>query len=241
MKRLAVWVSGSLLALTAVATTQAPPSAVAITSEPHHHLVFASRKVRIFDVLVPPHGSTLWHRHDYDYFFVVLNQSRVRVERPGQPPQELNLPAGAVRVAGGGFVHALENEADTPFHNVTVELLDPHTLDGRCGCTATEGLAAALCGCAGASLPAPPWTARLGQLELASVVLDPGGHYEFNRNAGTRFLIALTRLAIRDIQLTSERQSRIRLSEGHFHWLSPGPHRIENESSTPTRFLSVAF
>lgn len=241
MRSLTLWLSGTLLALTAVATTQSPPAAVPITSEPHHRLVFASRTVRIFDVVVPPHASTLWHRHDYDYFFVVLNHSRVRVEQPGQPPKDLDLPAGAVRVAGGGFVHALQNEDDTAFHNVTVELLDPHTLAGRCGCTAAEGLTAALCGCPGASLPAPPWTARIGQLELASVVLDPEGHYEPSRNARTRFLIALTRLTLRDIQLASGRQSRIRLSEGHFHWLSPGPHRIENASSTPARFLSVAF
>src|SRR6266496_586448 len=47
-------------------------SEVEITAEPHHRLALENQYVRVFKVDVPPHESTLMHRHRHDYIFVTF-------------------------------------------------------------------------------------------------------------------------------------------------------------------------
>lgn len=231
------WLTAGILL--SASPLQPAPSAVPITAEPHHHLVFANARVRIFDVVVGPGQSTLPHRHDYDYFFVVLGNSLVSVRTSDQTTHPLSLPDGAVRFTPGGFTHTLTNDSTHPFHNITVELLDPRITAGACSCA--QPVVATLCGCPDAPPLGPSWQARLGHLELASVVLEPAETYVVSRAAGTRFLIALSPLAIRDTVSSRSRPTLIRLPAGHFHWLAPGTHQIENVSDHPVRFLGVSF
>ena len=110
------WVS-LLLALFAQTTAE-----VAITAEPHHHLVFANDQVRVFSVEVPPHSATLMHRHAHDYFYVTLGPADISNEVAGQPAAELKLSDGEVRFSPGPFAHLVRTSTQ-PFRNVTVELL----------------------------------------------------------------------------------------------------------------------
>jgi quercetin dioxygenase-like cupin family protein len=98
---------------------------VEITSEPSHHLVFQNEYVRVFDVTVAPHATTLVHKHNYDYLFVTLGDSDVVSVRPGEKPVALRLKDGEVRFTPGNFAHAAINQSDRPFHNITIELLKP--------------------------------------------------------------------------------------------------------------------
>src|SRR5882672_6637048 len=113
-----------LVFLVTAALAQQPQS-VEITSEPSHHLVFQNEYVRVFDVTVAPKASTLVHRHNSDYLFVTLGDSDVVSARVGEKPAALHLKDGEVRFTPGNFAHAAINESDRPFHNITIELLQP--------------------------------------------------------------------------------------------------------------------
>ena len=115
-----------LLFLATAALAQHQQS-VEITSEPSHHLVFQNEYVRVFDVTVAPHATTLVHKHNYDYLFVTLGDSDVVSVRPGEKPVALKLKDGEVRFTPGNFAHAAINQSDRPFHNITIELLKPST------------------------------------------------------------------------------------------------------------------
>ncbi|MBZ5493280.1 MAG: hypothetical protein LAO76_20370 [Acidobacteriia bacterium] len=113
-----------LLFLASAALAQHQQS-VEITSEPSHHLVFQNEYVRVFDVTVAPHATTLVHKHNYDYLFVTLGDSDVVSVRPGEKPVALKLKDGEVRFTPGNFAHAAINQSESPFHNITIELLKP--------------------------------------------------------------------------------------------------------------------
>jgi len=124
MKRLLLAV---LLALfVAVASADTPE--VEITSEPSHHLAIENESVRVFKVEVAPHTSTLMHRHRHDYLFVTIGDADVSNEPAGKPAAELKLADGETRFTPGNFAHIARNLADTPFRNVTIEILQDEKL-----------------------------------------------------------------------------------------------------------------
>src|SRR5579859_2508373 len=118
-----------LLATAALAQQQ---QTVEITAEPSHHQVLENEYVRVFNVTVAPKASTLIHRHNYDYLFVTLGDSDVVSIRPGEKPVALQLKDAEVRFTPGHFAHAAINNADRPFHNITIELLKPSTNVKEC-------------------------------------------------------------------------------------------------------------
>lgn len=101
---------------------------VEITAEPSHHLAFENESVRVFKVEVAPHASTLMHRHNHDYIFVALGDAHVENAVSGKPPVELKLADGEARFTAGNFAHVAKNLSDTPFRNVTIELLQDEKL-----------------------------------------------------------------------------------------------------------------
>ncbi len=104
---------------------QEKPAIVAIDHEPMHRLVLENDYVRVFDVTVPPGQETKYHRHDRDYIFVTLGDTDVESTRIGETPVTLKLKDGEVRFTKGGFAHKARDLADTPFHNITIELKKP--------------------------------------------------------------------------------------------------------------------
>ena len=93
--------------------------------EPHHHLKIEKEYVRVYYVEVPPHESTLLHQHDHDYIYVSLGPSDVVNAIVNKPEIHLQLKDGETHFTRGGFAHVARNLADTPFRNVTIELLKP--------------------------------------------------------------------------------------------------------------------
>lgn len=124
LRRQAILFSFSLLLAAAVLFARTA-DVVPIDHEPAHHQVLDNESLRLFDVTVAPHASTLMHRHDRDYIFITLGDSEVSNERMNEQPVRLVLKDGEVRFVPGGFSHVAKNLADTPFHNLTIELKDP--------------------------------------------------------------------------------------------------------------------
>lgn len=116
-----------LLAVFVVAASADAPE-VEITSEPSHHLAIENESVRVFKVEVAPHTSTLMHRHRHDYLFVAIGDAHVSNEVAGKPAVELKLADGETRFTPGNFAHIARNLADTPFRNVTIEILQDEKL-----------------------------------------------------------------------------------------------------------------
>ena len=113
-----------LVGLLSVVTLAAvPPPAVPVQNEPMHRLKLENEYVRVFDVLVPPEAQTLFHVHAHDYIFVTLGAARVRSELTDGSSTDLDLKDGEVRFTRAPLTHRAINLAQTPFRNITVEIL----------------------------------------------------------------------------------------------------------------------
>lgn len=96
-----------------------------VPGEPHHHLRIENEYVRVYYVEAPPHEATLLHQHDHDYIYVSLGAADVVNTIVDKPEIHLQLKDGETHFTRGGFAHVVRNLADTPFRNVTIELLKP--------------------------------------------------------------------------------------------------------------------
>jgi len=114
-------------------TSNAPRAAdaieapVALTSEPSHHLILTTDRVRIFRVEVPPHGSTLMHQHDRDYVWIALGDVDILNAVAGGAVTRVTVPDAGLVFARGGFAHVARNQSAAPFRNLTIEFLKPQT------------------------------------------------------------------------------------------------------------------
>ena len=110
------------LAVAATAAAQKAQEKVPITSEPHHHLVYTSDRLRVFRVEVPAHGATLMHEHPVDYFWISVGPAELANAVEGKPEVRSSAADGSVHFTRGGFSHIARVEGATPFRNVTLEL-----------------------------------------------------------------------------------------------------------------------
>ena len=110
---------------TAANAADAAKRTVPITEEPHHHLIFANDYVRVFRVEILSPDSTLLHRHDFPYAYVSIGKAEFTNKVEGKPEVRVKLSDGQLGYSKGGFSHQVRTENDTPFYNVTVELLHP--------------------------------------------------------------------------------------------------------------------
>src|SRR5580704_4637523 len=96
-----LFLAGSLIALPlarvvanrAPIQNPAPPqvSSVPISEEHHHHLVLANSFMQAYEVEVPPHDSTLLHRHDQDYVYIVFGDADITNAVENKKPLNAHL------------------------------------------------------------------------------------------------------------------------------------------------------
>lgn len=96
-----------------------------LASEPHHHLSFHNQYVNVYQVQVAAHESVLLHRHLFDAVSLMLDDAEVTVHAPGKPDVHRTLFAGQIRLQPREYVHSTTVEGNTPYRNITVELLLP--------------------------------------------------------------------------------------------------------------------
>jgi hypothetical protein len=107
---------------TAPASAKAP---VAIKEEPHHHLIMENSYVRVFRVEIISPDATPLYRHDFPYVYMSIGKAEFTKAVEGQPEKHMALGNGQLGYSKGGFAQVIRAENDTPFYNVTVELLHP--------------------------------------------------------------------------------------------------------------------
>jgi len=216
------------------ADTAAP--AVELTAEPSHHLVLENDRVRVFKVEVAPHSSTLVHRHRHDYLFVTLGDAHVSNEVVGKAPADLQLTDGKTGFTPGNFAHAAKNLVDTPFRNVTVELLQDEKLRD-------------------APSPWPPEAEGNRELpgvrikvlflhdgaRVSEIEVQPGATVPRHHHDGPHLVVAVSDLDLRsDIEGKGPVSST--LKAGDVKWV-PGDysHTLTNTGKSPARMVTVEF
>jgi hypothetical protein len=98
-------------------------SPVELQNEPHHHLKFENKYVRVWDTLIPAHEATLWHVHSHNNVVLTLGDANVRVETVGADPAESQPKLGDVGFRKAPYTHRTMSVGETPFHNMAIEIL----------------------------------------------------------------------------------------------------------------------
>lgn len=218
---------------------------VNLDNEPHHHFAMQNDKVRIFKVSVAPHTSTLVHQHDRDYVFVSLGKSDISNEVVGKAPVEVKLKDGQANFTKGGFAHLAKNLADTPFRNVTVELMQPaqgevkHCDENSQACEIARDnpcVVAGIVDCA-----TTHWVVDAENFRMTETRIPPSLKLPKQAHASNYLLIAITDLDLRDPAYGANRK-QLSLKEGDAVWM-PSTKEAEwkNSGKTTARFLTVEF
>lgn len=209
--------------------------AVEITAEPAHHPALANEQVRVFQVEVAPHASTLLHHHGHDYLFVTLGGAHISNEVLGKPPVELNLPDGETRFSAGNFSHVARNLSDQPFRNITIELMqDEKTREAP-----------------------SPWPEGAGSKEfpggrvkeifihdgarVSFVELEPGVTVPSHHHDGPHLVVAVSDLELRN-DVEGKGPTPATLKAGDVRWVPGGfTHTLTNTGKSPARLVTVEF
>ena len=238
MKRSAIF----CLLVTLLAAQAAAPE-VELAAEPHHHLTFENKSVRVFNVEVPPHGETLMHWHRHDYIYVTLGDSELINAVRDKPPVTAKLTDGETRFAPAPFAHIARNLSDQPFRNVTVEIVDDEALrqsaaHGDVKWDEDRALETF-----------PGGTQQIlfvkDGIRVSEFELQPGGMIPMHHHKGPHLVVAVSDLDLRsDVEGTgpSSGSTSGHLKSGETKWL-PGnySHTLTNTAKQSAKFVTLEF
>ena len=208
-------------------------SEVEITAEPRHRLSLENQYVRVFEVDVPPHESTLMHRHRHDYIFVTLGASEVSNEVEGKPAATLKLQDGETRFTPGNFAHIARNLASTPFRNVTIEFLHdkaaaPAKWEQERGLNVLTGGTQEIL------------FVKDG-VRVSEIELQPGGVLPKHRHTGPHLVVAISDLDLHN-DVEGKPASSAELKSGDIKWIAGGyTHTLTNAGKQQAKFVTLEF
>lgn len=215
------------------AFTRASAQDVEITAEPSHHVALENSYVRAFKVEVAPHAATLMHWHRHDYIFVTLGDAHISNEVEGKSPVEAKLFDGDARFASGNFAHIARNLADTPFRNVTIELLKdekmrsaPTHWDKDSGEETFNG--------GQRKILFVKDGVRVSQVDLSAKMAMPK-----DEHVRPRLLVAVSDFELG--QNSDGRESPGKVLKVGDMWWSDGPLAVTNASAGPAKFVLLEF
>jgi quercetin dioxygenase-like cupin family protein len=208
---------------------------VEVTSEPSHHLALENEFIRVFQVEVAPHASTLMHRHRHDYIFVTLGASHISNEVEGKAPADISLTDGDTRFVPGNFAHVARNLSAQPFRNVTIELLQDERLRQTASHWPEESGEKTFPGGRSKVLFAKDGV-RVSELNLEPGAVVPSHHHD-----GPHLMVALSDLDMRsDVDGMGPMPGKFKA--GEIKWLPGGyTHTLTNMGKSPARFVTVEF
>lgn len=218
----------SLLVRCCLCLAQSVP-AVPVDKEPHHHLALQNATMRAFEVEVPPRTSTLLHYHGPDYVYVTLGKAEIVNAVAGKGPVEAKLEDGHVAFAKGNFAHVATNKLDTPFRNVTIEILKPGKSGGKDTQRALE------IGMGGLADP----VLDNDEVRVYDVQLSAGGMLHEAPYPHPMLLVAVSNL---DVHQSGKHGSKmLKEKVGGLEWLPAGTYGFMNMTKEPQRFVLVEF
>ena len=99
-----------------------------ISSSVGTRLLLENDSVRVWDLQLAPGESTGQHRHEHDYFYVVIGDGvlqRVDPDGTEHPPKAMADGEVHFRRVNGDSVHAAVNAGESTWRNIVVELKQP--------------------------------------------------------------------------------------------------------------------
>lgn len=220
----------------AIALAAQSTSEVEITAEPRHHLAIENQYVRVFQVEVAPHDATLMHIHHHDYVYVSLGAADISNEVKGQPLAEVKLQTGETRFRAGNFAHIARNLADTPFRNVTIELLQDQAAHQTPPAKWDEERGLHV-------LPGGTQDIMFVQdgVRVSEVDLQPGATLPSHHHSGPHLMVAVTDLDIRsDVEGQGPMPGHFK--SGDVKWLPGGyTHTLTNTGKQDAKFVTLEF
>jgi len=209
-----------------------------VPGEPHHHLKIENEYVRVYYVEVPPHESTQLHQHDHDYIYISLGLADVVNAVRDKPEVHLQLKDGETHFTRGGFAHVARNLADTPFRNVTIELLKPQEeAHNECG-EVILNQGARTC------VPIDLISVAIPQFETAEVRLDYVTFFpkEKREQKDAKFAFLVVGLDGSEVKINAKGKRPRALREGDSQWFDPGSDvEFSSKSTKAAQFLELTF
>jgi len=233
MKRRLIFAAVVCCAITVAAQST---SEVEITAEPRHHLALENQYIRVFQVEVAPHDATLMHIHHHDYVYVSLGVADISNQVKGQSPAEVKLQTGETRFRAGNFAHMARNLADTPFRNVTIELLQDEAAHKNPPAKWDEERGLHV-------LPGGTQDIMFVQdgVRVSEVDLQPGATLPSHHHSGPHLMVAVTDLDIRsDVEGQGPMPGHFK--SGDVKWLPGGyTHTVTNTGKQEAKIVTLEF
>jgi len=230
-----------VFSVSAQAPEPAPLARGSVPGEPHHHLRIENEYVRVYYVEVPPHENTQLHQHDHDYIYVSLGPADVVNAVRDKPEVHLALTDGETHFTRGGFAHVARNLADTPFRNVTIELLhpqgEPRNICAQVLVGAPEGDCPKSVAMPGGLRKEPLLETRNTFVDL--VALDPSLGAVSIRPQSEALIVFLGETQIQGHSINAPTEKVVK---GHVIWISGGAgETIWNSERKDLRYLQLTF
>jgi quercetin dioxygenase-like cupin family protein len=224
------------LFLTALFTSQAAQEAE-ITTEPHHQLVLANDRVRVFNVEIPPHSETLMHWHRHDYVYVTLGDSQVVNSVKGKDPANVEMRDGQTGFLPRGFAHMARNLSGQPYRNVTVEFLQDdklhHSPEHWDPAHPEEDRGLDILSGGTQEILFVKDGVRVSECEL-----QPGAALRLH--AGPHLIIALTDSKLRS-DIARKASSIIPMKRGESRWAGGSAQMLTNTGEYSAKFVALEF
>ncbi len=87
-----------------------------------HKVVFENEFARFFFVELPPGEATQMHRHDTDYYVVIVGDADIEDTAEGHEARRVQYSGGDTVAGKKGHVHQVKNVSPQMFRNVGIEL-----------------------------------------------------------------------------------------------------------------------
>lgn len=121
-----IMVRNTLLVIALIAAGLLSHAQVQVSEEPRHHKVFENAWIRILDVHIPPHDTSLMHKHSTPSVFMILSNTKTGSEAIVEP-EKPTFNDGHVWFEGfykTPRIHRVWNSDTVEFHVIDMELLN---------------------------------------------------------------------------------------------------------------------
>jgi len=224
----------AIIFLSTVLFAQSAPE-VEITAEPHHHLAFENKSVRVFNVEVDPNTETLTHWHHHDYFAITLAPAEIANHVKDKPSVTVKFTEGDTRFTPAPLIHSVRDLGAEPFRNVTIEILEDDSLrNSTPHWDADRGLEVL-----------PNGTKQIlfvkDGIRVTEFELQPGGIVPVHHHTGPHLLVAVNDQDVRS-DVLGQGPVPGHFKSGDSKWL-PGnySHTITNTGAKPAKFVTLEF
>jgi quercetin dioxygenase-like cupin family protein len=228
--------SSTLAASTLGTSAPTPPSSeVELSAEPSHHLAVENQYLRALKVDLAPSAATLKHRHAHDFVTITFGAAEISNEVDGKPPASVKLEDGQVRFTeGGGPAHLVRNMGQSPFRNVTVELLQAPAPSATSKWEEEHGVSSFKGGSREVLL-------TKGGVRVTKIDLKPGGALPKHELDAPHLVVAVSDLDLRDAA-PGKAPHAVELKAGEVKWEDAGAaHKLMNKGKQDAKVVLLEF